>query len=93
MLTGALGRGRIAVWYRSLSREERSEHARKAGKQRWKNATGYDHLRVREQLRRYRLSREEAMRRLKKAQIILAERRRAADKSRSFLKEWLKRTK
>ena len=68
MLSGALGRGRISVWYRSLTPAQRSEHARKAGKQRWKDARAFDRIRARAQLRSYRLPREEALRRLAKAQ-------------------------
>jgi hypothetical protein len=67
MLDGALGKGRIAVWYRSLSPEERSAHARKAGRQRWNHAGAFDHLRVRHQLQKYRLSKGIALERLARA--------------------------
>jgi hypothetical protein len=70
-----LGRGRINVWFNSLTPEQRSAHARFAGKQRWKHATLWDHLMARDRLRRHRLSRAEALKRLTLARAVLAARR------------------
>jgi hypothetical protein len=54
----------IEVWLNSLSMTEVTDYARKAGKQRWKNASVFEKQRAGLWLRPYNPSRSEALRRL-----------------------------
>jgi hypothetical protein len=93
MPSDTLGRGKIANWFESLSPEDQIRHVRNAGKHRWDNASPYDRARARMQLQRYRISRSEALRRLRIARNVLAQKRHAEFVSGGFLKSWEKRPK
>jgi hypothetical protein len=54
----------IQVWLNELSISQVTDYARKAGKQRWKNASHVDRQRAGLWLRPYNPSRTEALRRL-----------------------------
>jgi hypothetical protein len=91
--SGTLGRGKIAVWFRSLSPQDQIKYVRNAGKHRWDKASPYDRARARMQLQPYRISRSEALRRLRIARNVLAHKRHAEFVNGGFLKSWEKRPK
>jgi hypothetical protein len=75
MLNRRLGRGRIAEWFKSLTPGGQLDHVRRAGRRRWVNATAYDRARAAARLRKFRISRREAIRRLERAWVALARKR------------------
>jgi hypothetical protein len=62
----------IRIWMEGLTMTALSDHTRRAGEQRWKNGTPFDRKVAGSQLAPYRLSKEEACRRLVKARAVKA---------------------
>jgi hypothetical protein len=75
----------IQVWRDSLSMTEVTDHARKAGKERWRNSSELDRQRAGLWLRPYNPSRSEALRRLGLAHE--ANRRRQYEKAQTL--DWV----